>query len=153
MDSARARQLLERWYSTLSANDLTGLSALMDEFGDPDLVLDYPQSGERFRGKANVMATFENYPGLPEASIKTVHGSEDKWVLTPAFTPLRITGTGDSYVVDGTVQYPNGDTWHFVDLIELRHDRVVKVTEYFAAPFPPAEWRARWAEKRETPAG
>lgn len=153
METARARELLDRWYKTLSANDFTKLAALMDEFADPGVVLDYPQSGERFRGKANIMATFENYPGLPDVSIKAVRGSEDKWVVTPLFTPLRITGTGDNFVVDGTVQYPNGDTWHFVDLIELRHDRVVKVTEYFAAPFPPADWRAKWTEKAESTAG
>ena len=152
VDSARARQLLERWYKTMSARDFGKLRALVDEVADPDMVTEYPQSGEKFRGKANNLAILENYPDLPEATIKEVHGSEDKWVLTPSFTPLRITGTGDHYVVEGTVQYPNGETWHFVDLMELRGDRVTKVTEYFAAPFPPAEWRAKWAVKTESPA-
>lgn len=152
VDSARARQLLELWYKTLSARDFAKLGALIDEVADPDVVVEYPQSGERFRGKANNLAILENYPGLPEAAVKAVHGSEDKWVLTPSFTPLRISGTGDHYVVEGTVQYPSGETWHFVDLIELSGDRVMKITEYFGAPFPPAEWRAKWALKTESPA-
>lgn len=156
VDSAKARQLLESWYRTLNGKDFTHMAKLMGETADPDLVVQYPQSGERFRGIANNLGTFENYPGLPEATLKAVHGAEDKWVLTPSFTPLRITGTGDHYVVEGTIHYPDaetgGETWHFVDLIELRKDKVLKVTEYFAQPFPPAEWRAKYAEKTETPA-
>ena len=151
VDSATAHQMLERWYKALNAGDVAKLAALMDEIVDPDVVTEYPQSGERFRGKANNLATFENYPGLPQGTVKAVHGSEDKWVLTPSFTPLRIVGTGDRYVVEGTVQYPNGETWNFVDIIELRRDRVFKVTEYFAAPFPPAEWRAPYVDRSETP--
>ena len=80
-----------------------------------------------------------------------MHGAEDKRVLTPSWTPLRITGTGDLYVVEGTLVYPSGDEWNFVDVIKLRNDRVAKVTEYFAAPFPAAEWRAKWVEKIEAP--
>jgi hypothetical protein len=108
-------------------------------------------SGERIRGRENNLAVLENYPGLPDGTIREVHGADDKWVLTPSWTPLRITGSSDHWSVEGRLDYPNGEVWNFVDLFELRNDKLIRVSEYFAAPFPPAEWRAKWVEKIESP--
>lgn len=149
MDSQAARVNLDRWYKALNTQEFQKLADLIAELTDMDLVLEYPQSGERIKGRENNLAVLKNYPGLPNATIKGVHGAEDKWVLTPSWTPLRITGTGDRYVVEGRLVYPDGNEWNFVDVIELRNDKVAKVTEYFAAPFPAAEWRAKWVEKIE----
>jgi hypothetical protein len=49
------------------------------------------------------------------------------------------------------VHYPNGETWHSVEIIEFRGDKVAKVTSYFASPFPAAEWRSQWVETMEEP--
>ena len=143
MDSQMAREKLDRWYKALNAQQFEELAALIGEIADADVVVEYPQSGERITGRQNNLAVLQNYPGLPSATVRAMHGAEDKWVLTPSWTPLRITGTGDRYAVEGSLAYPNGEVWSFVDVIELRNDRVMKVTEYFAAPFPAAEWRAR----------
>jgi len=151
VDSQTFRDRLERWYKALNARNFHDLAALMAEIADKDIVLDYPQSGERIRGRENNLAILENYPDLPDATVKRVHGAEDKWVVTPSWTPLRITGSGDHYAVEGRLVYPNGEVWNFVDIFGLRNDKVVTVTEYFAAPFPPAEWRAKWVEKIESP--
>ncbi len=151
MDSQTFRENLDRWYKALSARNIQEMAALLAELADAEVVLEYPQSGERIRGRANNLAILEHYPGLPAATIEKVHGAEDKWVLTPSWTPLRITGTGDNYTVEGRLVYPNGDVWNFVDLFELRNDKLIKVLEYFAAPFPAAEWRAKWVEKIESP--
>ena len=147
MDSQTVRDRLDKWYKALNARKFKELAALMAEIGDEAMVVDYPQSGERIRGRENNLAILENYPGLPDATVKGVHGGDDKWVLTPSWTPLRITGSGDHYSVEGRLAYPNGDVWNFVDLFELRNDKVVTVIEYFAPPFPLAEWRAKWVEK------
>jgi hypothetical protein len=151
MDSEMFRTALGRWYEALNARQVPEMTAILKEFADAEVVLEYPQSGERFKGRENNLAILENYPGLPDATIQRVRGAEDKWVLTPSWTPLRITGSGDHYSVEGRLVYPNGDVWSFVDLFELRNDKVIKVFEYFAAPFPAADWRAKWAEKRESP--
>jgi hypothetical protein len=29
----------------------------------------------------------------------------------------------------------------------MQDGKAIRMTEYFAAPFPPAEWRAAWVEK------
>jgi hypothetical protein len=52
------------------------------------------------------LAILENYQGLPDGTIQTVRGAEDKWVLTLSWTPLRITGTGDHYSVERRLVYP-----------------------------------------------
>jgi hypothetical protein len=151
VDSKTVRQKLERWYKALNARRFDELAALIAEIADDDVALEYPQSGERIRGKENNLAVLENYPGLPEATVKDVRGAQDKWVLTPSWTPMRITGSGDHYAVEGRVRYPNGEDWTVVDLFELRNDKIVRVTEYFGANFPPAEWREKWVEKAESP--
>src|SRR6266849_595480 len=150
MDSQTFRKNLDRWYKALSARNIQEMAALLAELADAEVVLEYPQSGERIKGRENNLAILENYPGLPDVTIEKVRGAEDKWVLTPSWTPLRITGTGDHYTVEGRVRYPNGEEWTVVDLFDFRNGRVVKVTEYFGPPFPAAEWRSRWVEKIES---
>ena len=52
-----------------------------------DWTVEWPQSGERVRGHANDLAIMGNWPGgLPEAGEIRIVGSEDRWVMTPAFT-------------------------------------------------------------------
>jgi ketosteroid isomerase-like protein len=150
MESQSNRNAVERWYKAFNAQDFKQLAALMDEFADADVVQDWPQSGERIRGRDNILAVLQNYPGLPEAELHRVRGAEDRWVLTPSWTPLRITGTGDHYTMEGRVTYPNGEVWNVVDVFEFRNYKVVKLTEYFAPPFPPAEWRAKWVERMDS---
>lgn len=151
MDSQTARGKLERWYKALNTRRFDELASLLTEIADENIVLEYPQSGERIRGRENNLEVLKNYPGLPEATVKNVRGAEDKWVLTPSWTPLRFTGTGDHFAVEGRVIYPDGEEWTVVDLFELRNDKVVKVTEYFARPFPAPEWRSKWVETIEAP--
>ena len=151
VDSQTFHDRLERWYKALNARNFHDLATLMAEIADKDIVLDYPQSGERIRGRESNLAILDNYPDLPDATVKGVHGAEDKWVVTPSWRPLRTTGSGDHYAVEGRLVYPKGEEWNFVDIFRLRNEKVVTVTEYFAAPFPPAEWRAKWVEKIESP--
>jgi hypothetical protein len=113
----------------------------------PDVVHDFPQSGERIRAHDNVRAHAEAYPGgLPAGQAARVVGSEEKWVPTPMFTLLRVEGSGDVYTFFGQAKYPDGLTWHTAALVELREKAVAKVTWIFGAPFDPPEWRAEWVE-------
>jgi hypothetical protein len=71
------REVVERYVNGMKARDLD----VQAEVCAPDLIVEYPQSGERIRGWANVRAVLENYPrGLPEGKGKLI-GSEDKWVV------------------------------------------------------------------------
>jgi ketosteroid isomerase-like protein len=138
------RQVVERYFEAMIAHDLD----LQADICAPDVVVEYPQSGERIRGWANVRAAHENYPGgLPKEVAGRVIGSEDRWVLGPSFNVLRIEGTGDIYTVVGSARYPDGQTWQVMSLIELRSGKIVKTTEVYGAPFDPPPWRAQWVER------
>jgi hypothetical protein len=140
------RESIDAFFKALDEQRVDDIAALMD----PHVVIEWPQSGERFRGRDNFKAVYSNYPGLPKGEKKAVIGAEDKWVLTPSWTPLRVMGTGDDYTIEGYLTYPNRERWSWVAIVKYRDGLVIKLTEYFAAPFPPAEWRAQWAEKMES---
>jgi hypothetical protein len=78
MDSQTARQKLDQWYKALNTQQFQELAALLGEIADSDVVLEYPQSGERIKGRENNLAVLKNYPGLPNAEVKGMHGAEAK---------------------------------------------------------------------------
>jgi len=138
------RQVVERFVKGLVGRDLDLQAAVCA----PDMVTEYPQSGERIRGWANIRAVAENYPGgLPTDLEGRVIGSEDKWVAGPSFNVLRIEGSGDVYTLVGSATYPDGQTWQLISIIELRSGRIAKATEVYGAPFDPPPWRAQWVER------
>jgi ketosteroid isomerase-like protein len=137
------REQINRFYLALNARRWNE----MDELVDPDVTQEWPQSGERIRGIKNFRAILENFPEPPIVETRRIAGAEDKWVLTPTFTPLRVSGTGDVYTVETRINYPNGEVWSGVAIMQFRDGKAFRLTEYFGAPFPPAAWRARWVEK------
>jgi SnoaL-like domain len=142
MTSPHNRDLINKFYAALNERKFDEISELVD----PHVVQEWPQSGERIKGLKNFRAVLENYPELPSVAPGRVAGAEDKWVLTPSWTPLRITGSGDVYTVESRINYPNGEVWSGVTVMEFRNGKAAKLTEYFAAPFPAAEWRSTWVE-------
>ena len=92
-----------------------------------DAILDYPQSGERFRGRAAIAAQRGGHPA-------------DRH-----FTVLRISGAGDLWVSECTISYDGVPTYS-VSIMEFSGGLVTHETQYFADPFDPAPWRAALAE-------
>jgi hypothetical protein len=92
-----------------------------------DAILDYPQSGERFCGRAAITAQRGGHPA-------------DRH-----FTLLRISGTGDLWVSECVISY-DGTPTYSVSIMELSGDLVAHETQYFADPFNPPPWRAALAE-------
>ncbi|MQA99471.1 MAG: hypothetical protein GEU78_04140 [Actinobacteria bacterium] len=127
------------------------------ELQHPDYVDEWPQSGERTRGRENFRAILENWPGgILDDSLarRRIVGAEDQWsVGGPVFgafiTPIRIVGSGDVYTWEGEVRYPTEEVWKIVGIVELRDGKVAKTTEYFAPPFEAPEWRSQWVERME----
>ena len=144
------RVIVERYAAALAAND----SAMMRECLAPDYVGRYPQSGELIRGVENRLAIGENFPGQEEAklsgTIREIRGRDDEFVSTaswPAWTIVHLTGSNDEFTLTGTVNYPNGETWHAVLLITVRGGKVWRETDYFAPTFEPAAWREPFVER------
>ena len=92
-----------------------------------DAILDYPQSGERFRGRATIAAQRGGHPA-------------DRH-----FTVLRIVGSGSLWVSECVITY-DGVPVYSVSIMEFAGDHVVHETQYFADPFGAPASRAALAE-------
>ena len=58
-------------------------------------------------------------------------------------------GGGNTFVIEGTIDYGDGVPVSYVGIGELREDKVARMTEYFANPFEAPAWRAPFVEKME----
>ncbi|MET7403240.1 nuclear transport factor 2 family protein [Dactylosporangium sp. NPDC005572] len=92
-----------------------------------DAILDYPQSGERFRGRATILAQRGGHPAERH------------------FTVLRIAGRSNRWVSECIITY-DGVPTYAVSLMEFARDHVVHETQYFADAFSAPAWRAALAE-------
>jgi ketosteroid isomerase-like protein len=144
MTGPNNRQIVDRYARAMSEGDLE----TQDELLHDDLVALFPQSGERIRGRANRRATMENYPvGRIQPIPERVIGGEDRWIATPAYTVVRVSGEGEEFVLVGKIRYPNGEVWHNIEFAVLRDGKIAQLTAYFAAPFEAPGWRAPYVER------
>lgn len=113
-----------------------------------DFTEDWPQSGERIRGDANWRHIHEKYPGgLPAPGIEAVSGTPETWTMTPAFTLVHLTGSGNSFTVEGTLTYPDSSSFRLVTVLEVAGGKVRSQRTYFAPTFEAPEWRKEWVER------
>src|ERR1700761_8406000 len=124
MDDRTVRAALERHWD---ASDRSDFQAEHDIYRD-DAVLDYPQSGERIRGRRNIQQSRYVQPNRKR------------------FTVRRITGSGDLWVSEFTLSYDDVPSYT-VSIMEFRDGLVAHETQYFAAPFDPAPSRAHLVEQ------
>ena len=142
-DHASRREIVERYAAASARHDLAELARLRH----PEWSVDWPQSGERVRGSEHFAQIIESYPGgTPSIEVTRIVGSEDRWVLTPGNTVVRVDGSGDFWWGEWTMTYPAGDAYHVVSLIELRDGRVFRERVYWAPPFEAPEWRRPFVE-------
>jgi SnoaL-like domain len=142
------RQVVEAYGQAIAADDRDAQCALLAE----DYVLEYPQSGERLRGKANKRALLDHVPGgLENAKLAfgRVIGTDDQFVTGPMWNMIHLSGSGDEFQVTGTIRYPDGQTWHFVTLLTLRGGKIWRETGYFGPPFEAPGWRSEWVERTD----
>jgi len=92
-----------------------------------DAILDYPQSGERFRGRSKIQAQRGGHPAERH------------------FTIRRILGGGDLWVSECVITYDGAPTCS-VSIMEITDGHVTHETQFFADPFPAAPGRAALAE-------
>ncbi len=96
-----------------------------------EAVLEYPQSGERTRGRPNIQGQRASQPSKKR------------------FTVRRIIGAGDLWVTELILTY-DGKPSHTVSIMEFRGDKVWRETQYFADPFVAPASRALWIERMDT---
>jgi ketosteroid isomerase-like protein len=120
------RAALRRHWAASDANDF----ATEHEIYRDDAVLDYPQSGERIRGRHNIQASRTAQPNKKR------------------FTVRRMLGGGDLWISELILTY-DGQPFYVVSIMEFDGGEVVRETQYFGEAFEPGPSRAQWVERME----
>ena len=141
--TASGRELVERYMEAEAARDWSSLEAMRHQ----DWTETWPQTGERIVGSGNWRQIHENFPGYPEIKVGRVDGADPNYVLSGAFTLVRLTGVGDAWVAQAVNRYEDGSTYQIVKLLELRDDKVHAEITYFAPQSDAPDWRSSWVER------
>lgn len=129
-------EMVDRIRQAFNAGDVETFARMQSEMFADDVVQEWPQSGERIRGRENIAAINESYPASTGTSPKTAL--------------RRILKPGDAWIIESTIDYGDGVPVSLVAIIETGPDgKVIRETDYFANPFEAPEWRAKWVEKME----
>ena len=121
------RAALDQHWAASDANDFVTEHLIYQE----DAVLDYPQSGERTRGRSNIQGQRASQPSNKRFSVRRIIGSGDLWV-----TEFILT-------YDAKPSYT-------VSIMEFTGVKVARETQYFADPFQAPAFRAQWVERIDT---
>jgi len=122
MDDAAIQALVRDHYAA-AGSDETHVGSIYSD----DAILDFPQGGERIRGRANIIAFRSVYPAHISLEIP------------------RTVGSGDVWVNEGIIRY-DGQPQRLVSIWEFKGDRLIHETAYVAEPWDPPKWRAQWVE-------
>jgi hypothetical protein len=121
-DAETRTRIAEHWQASELGDTDTEHAIYAD-----DAILDYPQSGERFRGRARIRAQRGGHPAERH------------------FTIVRILGGSDLWVSECVITY-DGTPTHTVSSMEFADGLVRHETQYFADPFPAPPSRASLAD-------
>jgi hypothetical protein len=127
-EDAQVEALIREHWSASERNDNVAEHAMYAQ----DAVLDYPQSGERFRGRENIAAQRGGHPAERH------------------FTLLRIRGTGELWVSECMITY-DGVPSYSVSIMEFSGGLVTTETQYFADPFDAPQSRAALTDSTPSP--
>ena len=118
------RAALDQHWAASNANDSETEHLIYHD----DAVLDYPQSGERTRGRANIQKQRSIQPNQKR------------------FTIRRIVGSGDLWVTEFILSYDNKPSYT-VSIMAFTGLKVAHETQYFADPFSAPAFRAYLVER------
>ncbi|HNK63729.1 MAG TPA: nuclear transport factor 2 family protein [Anaerolineales bacterium] len=122
----KPRQLLELFWQKMESNDFYAVAELLHD----GFILEWPQSGERIRGRENF------------AKINTAYPTDGKW----HFVINHILAEGDSVMTD--VSVTDGKLHdRALTFSTIRDGKIWKQVEFWPEPFKAPEWRAPWVEK------
>jgi SnoaL-like domain len=124
MDENGIREALNRHWAASDSNHFDVEHDIYRE----DAVLEYPQSGERIRGRHNIQASRVAQPSSKRFQVR------------------RIIGNGDLWVTEFVLTY-DGRPSYTVSVMEFQGGKVVRETQYFGDPFEPGPSRAHLVER------
>jgi hypothetical protein len=112
--------IIDEYWRAVRDRDPSRIAALVTD----DFVEDWPQSGERIRGADAWGRVVHGHPAYPTVSVRRIVGATDVWACEADFDYGGETGV-----------------WRICSIIELSGERIARITQYFGAPFPAADWR------------
>jgi hypothetical protein len=124
MEDSKIRAALDRHWAASDANEF----GVEHDIYREDAVLEYPQSGERIRGRHHIQASRTAQPN------------------SKRFTVRRIVGTGNLWVTEFILTY-DGQPSYSVSVMEFLDGKVARETQYFGDSFEPGPSRAQWVER------
>lgn len=125
MAEEQNRQVVEQLWQMFDAGDFAVGALLHDDF-----VCDWPQSGERIRGRDNFIAVNAQYPRRVRIEIQRVVAEGDSVI-----TEIEARDASDPALVD-----------HAVSFFDLRDGKIVRLREFWPDPFEAPAWRSAWVE-------
>ena len=126
MRDQELRTALQRHWAASDSDDF----AAEHEIYEDDAVLEYPQSGERIRGRRGIQESRMAQPNKKR------------------FTVRRLQGSGSLWVSELVVTY-DGQPSYVVSIMDFKGEKVIRETQYFGSPFQPGPSRARWVERMD----
>lgn len=120
------KQILENFWATMETNDFHAVAQLLHD----EYTLEWPQSGERIRGRDNF------------AAMNTAYPAEGKWT----FHINHIAADGDLVVTDVSVS--DGKLRdRCITFSTIRDGRIWKQIEFWPESFNAPDWRTQWVER------
>ena len=132
MDDTTARALIRAHFAASTVGAPGGgpaddIAAASEIYAD-DAVVEWPQGGERLRGRQNIIDFRSTYPARQR------------------FELHRTTGCHDLWVNEYTIHYDDRPVLA-VGIMEFRDGKVVRERIYFGEPWDPPAWRADRVER------
>ncbi|BAO90130.1 nuclear transport factor 2 family protein [Caballeronia cordobensis] len=125
MHDETIRKALDAHWLASAAGDLDAEHDIYDD----SAVCDYPQSGERIYGKANLQALRSSHPDRPSG-----------------FEVRRIQGAGDLWVTEYVITYRERAAYT-VSIMSFANGKVTHETQYFSEAFEAPAWRSQWVQR------
>jgi len=116
-------QVVEHFWKGFERRDFEATSELLHS----DYLGEWPQTGERVRGKSNFVTINQSYP--------------EQWQVTV----MRMVASGNQVVSEVKLTYQE-EIVYAISFFELLDGKIMKETDYWPEPYDPPAWRAPWVE-------
>ena len=120
-------EMVARITELFAKGDMREFGAELQGITDENVVLEFPQSGERFHGRDKIKTMYDGY--------------SETTGMAPKAKLRRVLKPGQAWVIESTIDYGDGTPVSGVSLIEFEDGKVVRQTDYYANPFPAPDWR------------
>ncbi|RPI72890.1 MAG: nuclear transport factor 2 family protein [Ignavibacteriales bacterium] len=120
-------EVINSLITAINTKDLKALDKVFSE----DVIMEWPQSGERIKGNKNRSEIYKGFQSLPTVKANRIQGSGDLWIL------------------EASLDYGDNDKYQCIFIFEIKDGLIFKEIAYWSKPFPAPEWRKPWVENFE----